>query len=88
VALIGEYRLSIRYIYEDSVGCEHDVKFEYNYKFNKKMRKFGKHNCVDFDDEARSLVTGTKQGWVCCWSITGQLELAIKLPSQKNSVTE
>lgn len=70
VALMSDSKFSIRYIYEEATsGCEHDTKFNCNYRFDKQMRKYGKHLCADFDDEGRSLVTGTNIGWICCWSI-------------------
>lgn len=70
VAVVGVDRFSIYLMYEDSVnGCDKDLIMDCKYKQDKSLRKYGKINCLDFEDNCQTFVTGTSMGWIVTWKL-------------------
>ena len=70
LVILCQEKFYLFYVYEEDLqGCEKDLIWEYDYKFEKEVRKYGKILCVDFEDKCETFVTGTNSGWVCCWDI-------------------
>ena len=54
---------------EDSKGCEIDTKLDIDYRFDRNLKKYGKHICLDFDKIGDTFVSATNLGWVIVWDL-------------------
>lgn len=70
LAIVGPHRLMIYYIYdEDCTGADQDLVWDINYRFDNSVKKYGMHNCIDFEDKCLTFVSGTNIGNVCIWNL-------------------
>ena len=71
IGFIFDHRVAIYYIYEEETkGSEIDLCWDMRYRFNKKILRYGQQQCMDFDDDGVTMVTGTNAGWVLVWNIS------------------
>ena len=63
-------RFSLYYIYEeDMTGAEVDLVWDLDYKQNPQIGIYGHQHTFDFNNKCSMFISGSKQGWICFWSI-------------------
>jgi hypothetical protein len=89
LAILGNQKIEIYFIQDDEQGCETNLEWRIECKFDKETRALGKITSLDFGASSLSFATGSNIGNVGIWNITDKhLEWTIKIRHPKTKSRE
>jgi len=90
LAILGNHKIELYFIQDDEQGCETNLEWRIEPKFDVETRALGRITCLDFgDDKSESFASGSTIGNVGIWNIHERhLEWTIKILHPKTKGPE
>jgi len=68
--LLGNMRFTIYDIYDNSSGgTDYNLLWDHCYRFIREQKCLGQIECIDFEKECKTFVSGTSLNWIMLWDM-------------------